>query len=183
MKLSFTTPAKLTLLAVAMFGFGFAMIPLYGLLCEVTGLGGRTGGLATYDPDQVHADTSRMVTVTFVTDTNDGMPWMFRARVNGMQVHPGELSEARFIVRNPTNRTMVAQAVPSLVPGIAAEFFHKTECFCFARQVLAPGEEREMPMRFFIAPEMPRSVESVSLSYTLFDVTQLASDGLIQSDA
>jgi len=171
------------LLVVGMFGFGFALVPMYGLLCKVTGLGGRTGGLYVYDPVAVKPDESRYIEVTFLTNTNDGMPWTFRAEVNGLRVHPGELAEAKFFVRNPTDKTMVAQAVPSLAPGNAAEYFHKTECFCFTRQVLAPGEEMEMPMRFFVAPEVPQNVGSVSLSYTLFDVTQLAADGLIDSGA
>jgi cytochrome c oxidase assembly protein subunit 11 len=177
------TTWKLVLLVAGMFGFGFALVPIYSLLCQVTGLGGRTGGLYVYDPAVVKPDVSRVVEVTFLTNTNDGMPWTFRAEVNGLRVHPGELAEAKFYVRNTTDRTMVAQAVPSLAPGNAAAYFHKTECFCFARQVLAPGEELEMPMRFFVAPEVPRNVESVSLSYTLFDVTQLAADGLIDSGA
>jgi cytochrome c oxidase assembly protein subunit 11 len=178
-----TTPWKLLMLVVGMFGFGFALVPLYGLLCEVTGLGGRTGGAYEYDPATVSVDTSRVVKVNFITNTNDGMPWSFVAEVGTLRVHPGELNEAKFLVRNPTDKTMVAQAVPSLAPGMAAEYFHKTECFCFERQVLAPGEEMEMPMRFLVAPDLPRSVESVSLSYTLFDVTQLAADGLIASGA
>jgi cytochrome c oxidase assembly protein subunit 11 len=166
-----------------MFGFGFALIPLYGLLCELTGLGGRTGGAYVYDPATVKADETRLVRVNLIANTNDGMPWTFRAQTGGLRVHPGELTEAKFFVRNTTDRTMVAQAVPSVAPGRAAEYFHKTECFCFARQVLGPGEELEMPMRFFVAPELPRNVESISLSYTLFDVTQLAADGLIDSGA
>ena len=178
-----TTTWKLLLLVAGMFGFGFALVPVYSLLCEVTGLGGRTGGMYTYDPAAVTPDESRYVNVTFLTNTNDGMPWTFRPDVNGLRVHPGELAEAKFYVRNTTDKTMVAQAVPSLAPGSAAAYFHKTECFCFTRQVLAPGEELEMPMRFFVAPEIPRNVESVSLSYTLFDVTQLAADGLIDSGA
>ena len=178
-----TTTWKLLLLVAGMFGFGFALVPVYRLLCEVTGLGGRTGGMYTYDPAAVTPDESRYVNVTFLTNTNDGMPWTFRPDVNGLRVHPGELAEAKFYVRNTTDKTMVAQAVPSLAPGSAAAYFHKTECFCFTRQVLAPGEELEMPMRFFVAPEIPRNVESVSLSYTLFDVTQLAADGLIDSGA
>ncbi len=177
------TPWKLLALVAGMFGFGFALVPLYGLLCDVTGLGGRTGGVYTYDPATVAIDDSRLVKVSFLTNTNDGMPWSFVAEVGALRVHPGELTQANFVVRNPTNKTMVAQAVPSLAPGTAAEYFHKTECFCFERQVLAPGEEMEMPMRFFVAPELPRSVESISLSYTLFDVTQLAADGLIASGA
>jgi cytochrome c oxidase assembly protein subunit 11 len=177
------TTSKLLLLVAGMFGFGFALVPIYSLLCQVTGLGGRTGGMYAYDPAAVTPDESRYVDVTFLTNTNDGMPWTFRAEVNGLRVHPGELAETKFYVRNTTHKTMVAQAVPSLAPGSAAAYFHKTECFCFTRQVLAPGEELEMPMRFFVAPEIPRNVESVSLSYTLFDVTQLAADGLIDSGA
>ena len=183
MTTSRATTWKLVLLVAGMFGFGFALVPIYSLLCQVTGLGGRTGGLYVYDPAVVKPDESRVVEVTFLTNTNDGLPWTFRAEVNGLRVHPGELAEAKFYVRNTTDRTMVAQAVPSLAPGNAAAYFHKTECFCFTRQVLAPGEELEMPMRFFVAPEVPRNVESVSLSYTLFDVTQLAADGLIDSGA
>jgi cytochrome c oxidase assembly protein subunit 11 len=166
-----------------MFGFGFALIPAYGLLCELTGLGGRTGGAYVYDPAVVKIDETRLVKVNLLANTNDGMPWTFRAQTSGLRVHPGELTEAKFFVRNTTDRMMVAQAVPSLAPGSAAEYFHKTECFCFARQVLGPGEELEMPMRFFVAPELPRNVESLSLSYTLFDVTQLAADGLVDSGA
>ena len=126
---------------------------------------------------------SRLVKVTFLTNTNDGMTWEFRAQKSAVHVHPGELNEAKFYVRNTSDHTMVAQAVPSLAPGSAAEFFHKTECFCFARQVLAPGQELEMPMRFFVSPDLPRGQESISLSYTLFDVTQLAADGQIATGA
>ena len=170
-------------LVVGMFGFGFALIPVYDVLCKVTGLGGRTGGLYVYDPANVKPDTSRLVKVIFLTNNNDGMTWEFRAQQNTMHVHPGDLNEAEFYVRNTSDHTMVAQAVPSLAPGSAAEFFHKTECFCFARQVLAPGQELKMPMRFFVSPDLPRGQESISLSYTLFDVTQLAADGQISTGA
>ncbi len=167
------------LLVVGMFGFGFALVPLYGLLCDLTGLGGRTDGLSVYDPASVKVDATRVVRVNFLTNNNDGMTWVFRAEQGGLHVHPGELYEAKFFVRNTTDRVMVAQAVPSLAPGSAAQYFHKTECFCFSRQVLGPGQELEMPMRFFVAPELPRGLDSISLSYTLFDVTELAADGQI----
>jgi cytochrome c oxidase assembly protein subunit 11 len=173
------TSWKLMLLVVGMFGFGFALVPLYGLLCDLTGLGGRTGGLAVYDPASVKVDATRLVRVNFLTNNNDGMTWVFRAEQGGLHVHPGELYEAKFFVRNTTDRVMVAQAVPSLAPGNAAQYFHKTECFCFSRQTLGPGQELEMPMRFFVAPELPRGLDSISLSYTLFDVTELAADGQI----
>ena len=178
-----STAWKLVALVVGMFGFGFVLVPIYDVLCKVTGLGGRTGGLYVYDATKVEPDESRLVKVTFLTNTNDGMTWEFRADQNAMRVHPGEVNEAKFYVRNTSDHTMVAQAVPSLAPGSAAEFFHKTECFCFTRQVLAPGQELEMPMRFFVSPDLPRGQESISLSYTLFDVTQLAADGQIATGA
>jgi len=176
-------PWKLVVLVVGMFGFGFALVPLYGVLCKITGLGGRTGDLYVYDPASVKLDESRLVKVNLLTNTNDGMTWTFRAEQRVLRVHPGELNEAKFYVRNTTDRVMVAQAVPSLAPGSAAEFFHKTECFCFSRQVLGPGEELEMPMRFFVSSDLPRNLDSISLSYTLFDVTQLAADGQIATGA
>jgi cytochrome c oxidase assembly protein subunit 11 len=183
MAASRTTTWKLVLIVVGMFGFGFALVPIYDVLCKVTGLGGRTGGLYEYDPAKVQPDETRTVKVTFLTNNNDGMAWTFRAEQGAMRIHPGELNEATFYVRNTSDRVMVAQAVPSLAPGNAAEYFHKTECFCFNRQVLQPGQELEMPMRFFVAPELPRTVESIQLSYTLFDVTQLAADGQVKTGA
>lgn len=165
---------KLTALVVGMFGFGFALVPLYGLLCDVTGIGGRTGGQYSYDPASMSRDTSRLVRVNFITNTNGGMPWEFGAESAGVRVHPGDLKEVKFYVTNPTDRRMVAQAVPSVVPMQAAEYFHKTECFCFSSQALEPGQTMEMPMRFVIDPELPRNVQSVSLSYALFDITDLA---------
>jgi cytochrome c oxidase assembly protein subunit 11 len=169
-----TTAFKLSLIVVGMFGFGFALVPLYDLLCEVTGLGGKTGGQYAYDQAIVDVDSSRLIKVNFITNTNDGMPWRFWSETGGVRVHPGELKDAKFYVRNTTNRRMIGQAVPSVNPGNAAEYFHKTECFCFASQVLEPGEEMELPLRFIVAPELPKSVQTISLSYTLFDVTNLA---------
>ncbi len=168
------TVTKLVLLGVGMFGFAFALVPLYDLLCDVTGLGGRTGGAYAYEPAKAEVDTSRLVKVNFVANTNDGMPWQFWGETPTVRVHPGELTEVKFYVKNPTDRAMVGQAVPSVAPNAAAEHFHKTECFCFERQILQPGEELEMPMRFFLAPELPKYVQSVSLSYSLFDITELA---------
>jgi len=183
MRATRVTSWKLLLLVAGMFGFGFVLVPIYDVLCKVTGLGGRTGGLYVYDPAKVQPDESRDVKVTFLTNTNDGMTWTFRAEQGAVHVHPGELNEAKFYVRNTSDHVMVAQAVPSLAPGNAAEFFHKTECFCFNRQVLQPGQELEMPMRFFVSPELPRGLDSISLSYTLFDVTQLAAGGQVATGA
>jgi len=168
------TVGRLVLIVVGMFGFGWALIPLYGLLCDVTGLGGKTGGQYAYDPASERIDRSRLVKVNFVVNTNDGMPWQFWGEKTGMRVHPGELNEAKFYVKNTTNRTMIGQAVPSVVPLAATDHFHKTECFCFSQQILKPGEELEMPMRFFVDADLPPNVQSVSLSYALFDITELA---------
>ncbi len=129
------------LLVVGMFGFGFALVPMYDVLCKVTGLGGRTGDLYVYDPAKVTPDESRLVKVTFLTNVNDGMTWEFRSEQGAVHVHPGELSEAKFFVRNTSDHVMVAQAVPSLAPGSAAEFFHKTECFCFTAASARAGAE------------------------------------------
>lgn len=168
------TVSKLSLIVVVMFGFGFAMSPLYDLLCEVTGLGGKTGGQYTYDAAATQVDTSRLIKVNFITNTNDGMPWQFWSDKGGVRVHPGELKDATFYVRNTTDRRMIGQAVPSVNPISAAEHFHKTECFCFASQVLEPGQEMELPLRFIVGAQLPKNVQTISLSYALFDVTNLA---------
>lgn len=165
---------KLVFIVVGMFGFGWALVPLYDVLCDITGLGGKTGGAYVYDPAEEKVDRSRLVKVNFITNTNGGMPWKFWSDKGGMRVHPGTLSEATFYVRNTTDRVMVGQAVPSVVPTTAVDYFHKTECFCFDSQVLKPGEEMEMPMRFIVDADLPDNVQSISLSYALFDITALA---------
>lgn len=168
------TALKLCALVVGMFGFGFALVPLYDVLCDITGLGGRTGGQYTYDPADMQRDSSRLVKVNFITNTNGGMPWKFWSESGGVRIHPGEVKQVNFYVTNPTDRRMVGQAVPSVVPPKAAEFFHKTECFCFDSQVLEPGETMEMPMRFIVDPNLPDNVQSISLSYALFDISDFA---------
>ncbi len=169
---------RLCLIVVGMFGFGFALVPLYDLLCEVTGLGGRTGDVYAFDAATLQPDRSRLIGVNFSTHTNAGMPWEFWAEKGGVRVYPGELNQMNFFVQNNTDRLMVGQAVPSVVPPSAAAYFHKTECFCFEQQVLEPGERLEMPMRFIVGKELPKNVQSISLSYELFDVTDFAASGL-----
>ena len=162
--------------------FAWALIPLYDLICDLTGLNGKTGGPYSFDPASVTPDKSRLVAINFLTNTNEGMVWDFWSEKGGVRVHPGELKHVNFYVRNPTDRVMVGRAIPSVVPVTAAEHFHKTECFCFEQQVLQPGEEMEMPMRFIVGPELPANVQSISLSYALFDVTELASAELLKQD-
>lgn len=173
------TVTRLGLMALGMFCFGWALIPLYDLLCDITGLNGKTGGQYTFDAAMVQPDKSRLLKINFLTNTNGGMVWDFRSEKGGVRVHPGELKTVNFIVRNPTDKVMVGQAIPSVSPGRAAEHFHKTECFCFEQQILQPGEELNMPMRFLVGPELPKNIESISLSYALFDITDTVDQGVL----
>lgn len=163
---------KLLLTVVAMFGFGFALVPLYDVFCEITGLNGKTGGQVSYEAASAEIDESRLVTVQFATRNNAGMPWRFEPLQRQIKVHPGELVQVDFIARNPTQHTMIAQAIPSVSPFEAADMMHKTECFCFNRQELGPGEEIEMPLLFYIDRAIPEEISKLTLSYTLFDVTR-----------
>jgi cytochrome c oxidase assembly protein subunit 11 len=155
---------------VGMFAFGFALVPLYDVFCEITGANGKTAGKFTVTQAQ-KIDKQRVVTIQFLTNNNADMPWEFRPKKRMLKVHPGELNSTAFYVRNPANKTMVAQAVPSVSPFHAAEYLHKTECFCFDQQQLAQGEEMDMPLRFIIDADLPKDVNTLTLSYTLFDVT------------
>ncbi|NIB39523.1 cytochrome c oxidase assembly protein [Pseudomaricurvus alkylphenolicus] len=162
--------AKLLATSVMMFLFAlYVMPPLYNLFCEVTGLNGKTGG--QYQATEVVVDTSRVVKVQFLATNNESMPWGFKPEVQSMEVHPGQEVEVRYLAFNPTGETMVAQAVPSVVPFKAAEYFHKTECFCFNQQPLDGGENAELPLRFIVDQDVPKQVHTITLSYTLFDIT------------
>lgn len=161
---------KLSVGGVAMFLFAiFIMPPLYDAFCEVTGIGGKTGG--QYEAEDVVVDESRTVRIQFIATNNAGMPWEFEPVIDEVRVHPGEPTPVRFYAHNPTDRDMVAQAIPSVSPGNAARHFLKTECFCFNRQPLASGEEAELPLVFIVDQDLPKAVRTITLSYTLFDVT------------
>jgi len=121
-------------------------------------------------------DESRTVTVEFITRTHTGMPWEFRAQTKKVKVHPGEMNMVEFYVRNPANKSMVAQAIPSVTPGQAALYLNKTECFCFNSQPLAAGGESLMPMRFYVDPQLPEDIHFFTVQYTLFDVTGNGTD-------
>ena len=168
---------------VAMFGFGFAMVPLYDVFCDITGLNGKTSGRYEASRAEQHiVDATRQVRVQFVTQNNENMPWEFRPVDYQVAVNPGAMIAVDFYARNPTNKVMVAQAVPSLSPSEGTDFFHKTECFCFNRQVLQPGEEVLMPLRFVVDEALPAHLGTLTLSYTLFDQTEtLAPEELEQT--
>jgi cytochrome c oxidase assembly protein subunit 11 len=162
--------AKLVGGAVAMFLFAiFVLPPIYDVFCEITGLGGKTGG--EYVVEDAGVDTSRSIRVQFVATNNGAMPWEFKPVVTEVTVNPGEAVPTRFWARNSTGRNMVAQAIPSISPANAAKYFHKTECFCFNQQPLDAGEEAELPLVFIVDRDLPSSVTTITLSYTLFDVT------------
>jgi cytochrome c oxidase assembly protein subunit 11 len=165
------TIAKLVGLAVAMFAFAiWVMPPLYTLFCEVTGLNGKTGG--PYVEAVRAVDESRVVKVQFVAINNGEMSWDFRPVQYEVEVHPGEPTNISYFARNNTTQPMVAQAVPSLSPSNAAGYFHKTECFCFNRQPLGPGESAELGLQFIVDRDLPAQVKTITMSYTLFDVTE-----------
>lgn len=151
-----------------MFGFGFAMVPIYDVLCEVTGLNGKTGRLDASEKKTLTVDQERLVTVEFDTNVNEHLPWGFRAKDYKLTVHPGEVGEAIFLVSNKTDRLIVGQAIPSVAPSQASLYFNKTECFCFDEQTLQPNEEREMKVRFVVDTKLPRKIETMTLSYTFF---------------
>lgn len=168
------TVIKLAMVAVAMFAFVFVvMVPLYDVLCDALGINGKTSGEA-YTAVQAGVDESREITVQFVATNNDGMPWEFRPQQTMMRVHPGAANDTVFLARNPLPGAMVAQAIPSVSPSRAAEYFHKTECFCFNQQPLDGRTATEMPLQFIIDRELPSDIRTITLSYTLFDVTEMA---------
>ena len=162
---------KLLGVVVGMFAFGFALVPLYEIYCDITGANGKTSSRYESAETQV-IDESRIVKVQFITNNNGDMPWEFRPSVRTMKVHPGELNVTNFYARNTAGKTLVAQAVPSVAPFHAAEYLHKTECFCFEQQQLADGEDLDMPLRFIIDRDLPKEVTTLTLSYTLFDITE-----------
>lgn len=159
---------RLLLVVAAMFVFGFALVPIYDVMCKAFGINGKTAG--QYQGEQT-VDASRQVRVQFLSTNSVDMVWDFYPKGDELVVQPGAVNEMVFIAHNPTDRPMSGQAVPSIAPSNAAAYFHKTECFCFTQQVLQPGERIEMPMRFIVDRDMPKEVKHLTLSYTLFDIT------------
>lgn len=168
------TVRRLGIAAAVMFGFGFALVPLYDVFCEVTGLNGKTGRIELEQALTGKVDEDRLVTVEFLGTVNGDMPWEFKPLVRRVKVHPGEVTEVHYFARNKAEQQVIGQAVPSVAPGLAAKYFNKTECFCFTRQALAAGEGKEMPLRFVVDPALPEEVRTVSLSYTFFPVPENA---------
>jgi len=157
---------KLCVVVVVMFGFGFAMIPFYNKICEVTGL--RDIDIADRNVN-TQIDASRSVRIEFDANLNK-LPWSFRPLTPIVSVHPGELTQVVYEVENTTERPMTGQAIPSYGPRRAAEYFKKLECFCFTKQSFAPHEKRQMPVVFVVDPKLPADIATITLSYTFFEV-------------
>lgn len=167
------TAGKLSIFVVAMFAFVFVvMVPLYNTLCQALGLNGKYTG-KQYAVVSSKVDESRTVKVQFVASNAEGMPWQFAPVQASVEVHPGAVNTIEYYAKNVTGKDMVAQAVPSFVPARSAQYFHKTECFCFRRQPLKAGETAKLPMQFIIDQELPQEVGEITLSYTIFDVTEM----------
>jgi cytochrome c oxidase assembly protein subunit 11 len=165
---------RLLIMTVAMFGFGFALVPLYDVFCEITGFGGRTNTEAVAAEEA--PDLSREIRIEFVTTVNSYAPFEFGADLDSMTVHPGKMYFATFTAKNMTDDDKIAQAVPSVAPVAAAEHFVKIECFCFNSQEFAANEEKAMPLQFIVNPDLPEYVDTITLQYTFFDTARVASN-------
>ena len=152
---------------VLMFAFGFAIVPLYRVLCDVTGINGRMALVSA--PETSRIDTARRVTVQFVANRNQDLPWDFRPDVDSLAVHPGEMNTVSDLAHNLRAHPMVGRAIPSVAPGEAAKYLRKVECFCFSEQAFEAGETRHMPVRFYIDAALPPEIGTITLSYTFFD--------------
>jgi cytochrome c oxidase assembly protein subunit 11 len=157
---------RLVIMAVAMFGFGYAMVPLYGVFCDITGLGGRSVNISA-NADGVQA-SDREVRIRFLATTHSGLPWIFQPLEQTSTIRLGELSETRYMAMNPTQQDIIGQATYNVVPPEASLYFVKTECFCFTEQLLTSNESREMPVYFFVQPDLPESIKEITLSYTFY---------------
>jgi cytochrome c oxidase assembly protein subunit 11 len=174
------TVAKLLVVVVAMFSFVFVvMVPLYDVLCDALGINGKTSGVA-YTSTQSRVVEDREVRIQFVATNNQGMSWEFRPDVRSMRVHPGAANTTVFHVRNPEGRMMVAQAIPSVSPSRVVAYFHKTECFCFDNQPLDAEGTAELALQFIVDQDLPRDIKTITLSYTIFDITDAVGGSLAQ---
>lgn len=176
---NFRMVGKLGVIVLGMFCFGYALIPIYKHICEMTGInilslserqvpGGGSAGRDVKVPGNSQVDRSRTITVEF--DANVRGPWLFKPAHSSLQVHPGELATVMYEFENVQNRTMSAQAIPSYAPSQAGAHFNKLECFCFSQYTLAPGEKKQWPVAFVIDPKLSKDVTTITLSYTFFEV-------------
>lgn len=165
---------KLFLAPILMFGFAFALVPLYDTFCDITGLNGRTSQ-AVYDGSPIIVDESRTVMVDFTSATNPGFPVKFFPTVKKLKVVPGKLYTITYYAENRSEETLVGQAIPSIAPGIAASHLKKLDCFCFSNQTFEPKKPKEMPVRFFVDSDLDKDIKNITLSYNFLRVNNTAS--------
>lgn len=168
---------RLATVGLLMFGFGFALVPLYQVFCEAFGINGRFFDIekGIYEPEEKVAkvlaqgiDTDRLVTIQFLANDNSELPWEFHPVVKTIKVHPGEVKEVNYLAINLTDKPVVAHAVPSIAPGQAVKYFNKIECFCFTQQTLKAHEQKNMPLRFVVDRNLPRGITELTLAYTFY---------------
>lgn len=160
---------RLSLIVFAGLLFGFAIAPIYDVMCKALGLNGRADSSATVLDKSVKVDKTRWVTVIFTGNTMPGLSWSFYPTQNSLRVHPGEIKLATYIAKNDAKESVTGVAVPSVSPELASLYFKKIECFCFKQQGLKPGESKEMPLRFYVSPDLPSDVNTVTLSYAFYN--------------
>jgi len=170
---------KLLAIVALSFVFGFALVPLYDALCVVTGLNGKTAGppkaigiagikmSVAAAPSQI--DRSRVVTVEFIGTVMPGLPWDMHPLIAKLELHPGELQQALYRVHNNSDKLIVGQAIPSVAPGLAAQYFHKLDCFCFRQQTLAPGETKDLPVTFIVKRDLDEDIRTITLAYAFYN--------------
>ena len=163
--------------------FGFALAPLYDVLCKAVGLNGRADSSATVLDKSLKIDKTRWVTVIFTGNTMPGLSWSFYPTQNSMRVHPGEIKLATYVAKNNTQENVVGVAVPSVSPELASLYFKKIECFCFKQQGLKPGESKEFPVRFYVSPNLPGNVNTVTLSYAFYNSVPTESQAALNQGA
>jgi cytochrome c oxidase assembly protein subunit 11 len=167
---------KLAGVTVAMFAFGYALSPMYDVMCRALGINGKTGRTDTQTVAAQPVDLARTVTVEFTGLATSGLPWEFTPLTKKLELHPGETHEVKYLVRNLAREEITGQAVPSVTPGESAPHFKKIECFCFTRQTLKPGETREMPVRFVVDAGLDNDVQTITLSYSFFNIDKASAE-------
>ncbi len=172
---------RLVLFACAMFGFGYALVPLYEVFCELTGLNGKVDRVAA-TPGSQAIDLDRTLAVEFLVSVDTGLPWAFKPQIDRIHLHPGEMKQVNFLAKNLSGAPIRGRAVPSVSPSIGARYLKKIECFCFTEQRLSAGASKEMPVRFLIDPSLPKDIKTLTLGYTFFGVNSERASGSLSAD-
>lgn len=164
---------QLACVALAMFGFGYALVPLYDVFCDITGLNGKVTAVEAA-PATYTVDPNRELTLELITAVNGAAPMVFTAETKKMKIHPGRYYRVNFYAENKTEQQMLARAIPSITPGAAASYLKKIECFCFVEQLFEPKQGKTMPVHFVVDPDLPEKYKTITLAYTFFDNTKIA---------